>query len=176
MQNKFRKLIFMSAVFALAAGSGRAEVTSQSAAGFTVAHEAVIAASAEDVWAAFIDPAGWWSSAHTWSGDAANLSLDAKAGGCWCERWEGGEVAHLTVVSARPGGAITLSGGLGPLLSMGVAGALTFALEPGEDGVKVTLRYAAGGHFDAPVDALAPAVDGVIGEQFSRLLARIGGE
>jgi hypothetical protein len=55
---------------AVLATAARAEVTDRSAAGFEVVEKATIAAPAGKVWAALMQPDRWWSSQHSWSGDA----------------------------------------------------------------------------------------------------------
>ena len=44
------------------------------------------------------DVGRWWNPEHSYSGVAANFSIDARAGGCFCERLKDGSVAHMTVV------------------------------------------------------------------------------
>ncbi len=87
-------------IFALMKADGAAaEVISVAGNGFEVRETAHVAASPDKVYAVLLLPAQWWSSDHTFSGDAANLSLDARAGGCWCETLAGGgSVQHLQVV------------------------------------------------------------------------------
>jgi uncharacterized protein YndB with AHSA1/START domain len=124
----------------------------------------------------------WWSSAHTYSGNAANLSLDAQAGGCWCERWRDAAgashwVQHAQVVLAQEGRVLRLNGAFGPLQDMAVVGVLTIVTttgtgaEAGKHLLRMTYRVAGGS--EAGLDKLAPVVDGVIGEQFRRLRALI---
>ncbi|MEX0600366.1 MAG: hypothetical protein WD205_06975, partial [Rhodothermales bacterium] len=56
--------------------------------GFSIRHEAVVEAAPAAVYEMLVDNVGrWWSPSHTYSGDAANLSIDARPGGCFCERW-----------------------------------------------------------------------------------------
>ena len=43
----------------------------------------------------------WWNGSHSYSGQAANLSLARQAGGCFCERWGNNSVEHARVVYAR---------------------------------------------------------------------------
>src|SRR4051812_41820336 len=76
-----------------------------------------VKAAPAQAYAHVVDVAHWWSSDHTYSGDAKNLHLDARAGGCWCEKWPGGSVQHMSVLLAMPGKQLRLSGGLGPLQS-----------------------------------------------------------
>ena len=120
-------------------------------------------------YAATIDIGHWWSSSHTYSGDAKNLHIDAKAGGCFCEKWKNGSVEHMRVVLAMPGAMLRLSGGLGPLQSGALNGTLTFQFKSGEDGNQVLVSYLVGGYFSGGLDKLAGGVDAVLGEQLQRL-------
>jgi hypothetical protein len=114
----------------------------------------------------------WWSSAHTYSQDARNLSIELKPGGCWCEALPGGGGArHMTVVNVQPERMLRATGGLGPLQGLGVAGALTIALKGEDDHTTVTWTYDVGGHEKGGLDMLAGPVDGVLGEQARRLKA-----
>ena len=160
----------------LAAGIGQiaheasAEVSAVGSEGFEVRQQIHVSASPAAVYAALITPARWWDSQHTYSGNAANLTLDAKAGGCWCERLaDGGSVLHLLVVYAAPGKGLRLRGALGPLQAMGVEGAMSFSLKGGNDGTDLTMTYAVGGYAKEGFDNLSKAVDGVLGEQVTRL-------
>jgi uncharacterized protein YndB with AHSA1/START domain len=138
--------------------------------GFSVTETAHIAASPDQVYATLIVPSKWWNSAHTFSQDAANLTLDAKAGGCWCETLpNGGSVMHMTVVYVAPGKALRLRGALGPFQGMGVDGAMTVTLKPAGDGTDVTMTYAMGGYAKGGFADLAKAADAVLGEQLGRL-------
>jgi uncharacterized protein YndB with AHSA1/START domain len=138
--------------------------------GFQVTEHVQIAASPDKVYAALIQPAHWWSSAHTFSHNAANLTLDAKAGGCWCESMpDGGSVQHLVVVYASPGKALRLRGALGPLQGMAVDGALTVALQAVGSATDVQMTYAVGGYAKNGFDGISQAVDHVLGEQLASL-------
>jgi hypothetical protein len=57
-------------------GPAVAEVKSVATNGFAVADTQMIRAPPERVYAALGEIGRWWSSAHTFSGDAANLSLE----------------------------------------------------------------------------------------------------
>jgi len=110
-----------------------ATVNDSAANGFSVTEAVHIGATPDKVYAELIQPGHWWSSVHTFSKNATNLTLDAKAGGCWCEKMpNGGSVQHLTVVFADPGNALVLRGALGPMQGLGVDGALTIELKPGK--------------------------------------------
>ena len=151
-------------------GAAEAEVKSVAPNGFEVVDTATIQAPPERVYAALGEIARWWSSAHTFSRDAANLSLDLKAGGCFCERLKaGGSVQHLLVVYAAPGEGLRLRGALGPLQMEGVDGTLAWALKSTEGGTSVTQSYVVGGYIRSGTDQWAPKVDGVLHEQLDRL-------
>ena len=179
-----RRIVAFATVAALAASPASAEVVAQSEAGFVLVNETTAAASPAAVWKALIAPSTWWSPAHTYSGDAASLYLDAQATGCFCELLplpkdapEGtrrGSVEHGHVVFASPGKLLRLSGGLGPLQSEAVGATLTIALTPEGDGTKITWTYVVGGYMRPKVDAIAPMVDQVLGEQAARLAAKAG--
>jgi hypothetical protein len=148
-----------------------AEVVDADAVGFTCRNAVVVPVSPAEVYARLVGEVGsWWSSDHTFSGDAANLRIDDGAEGCFCETLPGGGVVrHLTVVHAAPGKLLPLRGGLGPLQGSAVTGAMSWELAPSGLGTAVTLTYAVGGYAPGGLDAWAPAVDRVVGEQLDRL-------
>jgi len=163
-----RRLLPLLAV--VAAPPAAAEVTGQSASGFATAGAVTIAAEPERVWATLIQPGRWWNAEHSWSGNAANLSLDPRAGGCFCEALpSGGSVEHMRVIYADPRRQLRLSGALGPLQSEGLAATLTVTLERSGQGTQLAWSYKVGGYTDLPLVQIAPAVDGVLSEQFGRL-------
>ena len=131
-------------------------------------------------WAALIAPAEWWDDAHTFSGKAANLSLDARPGGCFCETLPAadggapGGVEHMRVVYLKPGDALRLRGALGPLQSEPVEGVLTVKLEAKDGGTRVAWTYAWAGAMRYPAAQIVPAVAGVMKGQFDRLAKRLG--
>lgn len=171
------KMMIVASVLALlVAGAARAEVTDAQPSGFQVRHQVVIAAPAATVWGVLVQPSKWWSSAHTWSGSAANLSLGAASGGCFCERLpSGGSVLHMTTVHAAPGQKLVLSGGLGPLQSSGANGAMTVLLAEKDGATMVTITYDVGGYFKGGLDKLAAPVDMVLGQQVQGLKAAVEG-
>jgi hypothetical protein len=126
------------------------------------------------VWAELVMPSHWWSPVHTFSKSAANLSLDPRAGGCWCEKLPGGGSAqHLMVFAVMPGEALVLRGALGPMQGLGVDGALTVHLKAAGDGTDVSVSYNVGGYLKDGLAAFAGPVDMVLGEQFGRLKAQV---
>ena len=149
----------------------RAGVIDSTANGFTVKNSVTIVGSTPDqVYSHLVKDVGmWWSSAHTWSQNAANLSIDDKAGGGFREKLaSGGSVLHLTVVYADPGKTLRMSGGLGPLQTLAVAGTMTWAFSKQGDGTQVELTYTIGGYRPGGLAFLAPLVDKVLLEQLTR--------
>ena len=162
-----RAMLLFLITAALPAG---ATVVDVAANGFTVQVTAHIAAPAAKVYSALITPAHWWSSDHTFSGNAANLVLHARAGGCWCEKLpDGGSVTHLTVVYADPGKLLRLRGALGPFQSYGVEGAMTWALQALADGTDLALTYSLGGYIKGGFEAWSKGADGVLTDHIARL-------
>jgi len=160
-------IVAATACFASAAP---AEVTGRNETGFATAGTVTIAATPTRVWAALVKPGRWWNAEHSWSGDAANLSLQPRAGGCFCEALPGGgSVEHMQVIYADPGRQLRMTGALGPLQSEGLAATLSVQLEAAGKGTKLTWSYKVGGYTALPLAQIAPAVDGVVAEQFGRL-------
>jgi hypothetical protein len=161
-------IVLLAAV--VGSASARAEIADSSAAGFRVRYTASLRATPAAAYDAIVRHVGaWWSSDHTFSGDAKNLSIVATPGGCFCERLPGGGgVRHLTVVHAAPGKRLCLIGGLGPLQQAGVAGSMTWNLTAADGGTTLEMTYAVGGYVPGGITALAPIVDSVLGEQFER--------
>ncbi len=176
------------AILALAATSFAsplsAEVIAADNSSFITRAEAVVEADTKAAWLALISPARWWSGEHTWSADAANLTLVPQAGGCFCERIPEvedaeritleGSVEHMRVIQAYPEVALRMNGALGPLQSEPVTGILTIALSEVEDGTKIVFEYNVGGSMRYPVPVISAAVDGVMTLQLTRLSELLG--
>jgi hypothetical protein len=177
---RMNKLMMYAAVLAIASMAGEraaAEVVAVAANGFEVRETAHIAAPSDKVYAALLLPAHWWSSDHTFSGNAANLVLDAHAGGCWCESLpDGGSVEHLRVVYVSPGKILRLRGALGPFQGLAVDGVMTLNVKSVPDGSEISLTYAIGGYAKDGFDGLSKTADGVLGEQLLRLKKLVDGE
>lgn len=159
------------AALLLSAGNAAAEVTDSAANGFTVRHVVPVKAERARVYAAAVGDVGqWWSSDHTVSGNAANLYITTTVPGCFCESLgEQSGLVHMMVSFVSPGVLVRLTGGLGPLGLMGVAGNMTWEFDESDSGTVVTLQYAVGGYMDGGLDTVAPAVDAVLGEAMQRL-------
>lgn len=158
-----------------------AELSAVGIGGFTTSHSAEVAAAPDAAWQALVDDVSlWWNGDHSWSGDAGNLYIDATAGGCFCERLpEGGWVEHLRITYLAPGREMRLRGSLGPLMQMGIPGTMIWQVEPaepGESGSRITFTYIVHGHLENGFDGIAPAVDGVIGEQLDRLVTHLASD
>lgn len=164
------KCLASAVALGLLASPAAAEVLDTGASGFTVQETAHLTATPDAVYAALIQPGQWWNGAHSFSGSAANFTLDAKAGGCWCETLSGGgTVEHMRVVFADPGKVLRLRGGLGPMQGMAVEAAMTWTLKEAGKETDLTLTYAAGGYAKDGFAELAKSVDHVLSEQVNRL-------
>jgi uncharacterized protein YndB with AHSA1/START domain len=153
----------MLAMLPLAAG---AEVKLATADAMLIRHEFHIAAPAGKAWESLLHPQRWWPADHTWSGRRESLSLEPVAGGCYCERWDGGSAQHGRVVMAVPGKALKLDAALGPFLEMAISGILAVSLAE-KDGVTTAIvTYRVSGDAAHGLEALAPVVDQVLGMQF----------
>ena len=186
----FRAALAAGAALAFALPA-QAEVTESSDSHFVTRHAVEIAAQPGDAWLALIAPADWWADSHTWSADAANLTLTPRAGACFCEvipAEDNGDTAglegsaqHMTVVQAVPRKVLRMRGALGPLQSEPVDGVLTITMQAieGEDGETIGTRmvweYVVGGTMRFEVAEISKAVDGVIGQQALGLAEALGG-
>jgi hypothetical protein len=169
-----RIMAFLAGVGAAMAAPAPAAVTSSSDWGFATESSAEIAAGADIVYALLAQPGRWWEGSHSYSGDAANMTIDSRAGGCFCETipakaGPAGTVEHARVIQAMPGQRLRLSGALGPLQAEGVVGTLDFAITPARKGVKVVMTYVVGGYIRGGPRRIAPLVDQVLATQLAGL-------
>lgn len=151
-----------------------AKVTASSAGGFVSEHALELpGVTPHEAYLALTrDVALWWDASHSHSGNARNFSLDARAGGCFCEQLPGGgSVQHMQVVFADPGKRLRMLGGLGPLQALAVQGSMDFNLHAYEGGTRLEYRYAVGGYLPEGLDSWAGAVDQVQLGQLQRLQA-----
>jgi hypothetical protein len=164
----------LSTLALIGAPAAQAEVVASAAGGFVSRHEIAAPVTPEKAYAAFVRVQDWWDGAHSFSGVAKNLRIEARPGGCWCEKLSrGGFVEHLRVTHAAPGERLTLSGGLGPLGAMAVAGAFAVEFAAAPDGSKITWTYAVNGYARGGMAALAAPVDAVLTEQAGRYRAAL---
>ena len=165
------KLTILFVVLLLAvAVNASAEIADSAANGFTYKLVLNLQAPPETVYQRLLAIGNWWGSGHTFSGDAHNMSIDARPMGCWCERLpNGGGVRHLQVVMVIPGKMLVMTGGLGPLQSMAATGSMKIGLAPANGGTQLQVTYSVTGYLPAGMNSLAAPVDGVLTEQFMRL-------
>ena len=167
MAHPLRTLLAL--LLAAVAPAAHADIKAAASDGFLVVHSARIDASPARIYALLPAVDRWWSGSHTYSGDATNLTLDPQAGGCFCERWKDGSVAHGRVVLALRDQLLRIDTALGPLQGKAVTGVLTFQLVPDGNATVLTLAYRVNGATGSALDKDAPAVDRVLSEQFARL-------
>lgn len=169
------KILSTGLVLALFATGASAEVRARTDNGFTLGYERPVRAGPDTVLETVAMPSGWWSSDHTYSGDAANIRLDMIPGGCWCEALPGGGVKHAEVVMVWPGRRmVRFDAPFGPLQGMGADAVLTMTWSDPPDGGERVLRWTF--VVSGPgTGTMADAIDGVMTEQFRRLGDRLDG-
>jgi uncharacterized protein YndB with AHSA1/START domain len=158
-------LVLPIVLLAALPGAALAELKSVAADGFLVEHRYEIATTPDQAWAVLVHPERYWPDDHTWSGSRANLSLSAEAEGCFCERWTAGSVEHGRVIMALPGKVLRIRGSLGPLQELALAGVLNVSLKENEQGTEAVVTYRVSGDSLHRLEAFAPVVDQVIGQQ-----------
>jgi len=165
-----RAILLASRLCGAASAVAAAEVADSSAGGFTVKITLSIQAAPDEVYRQLIHVGDWWNSEHTFSGDARNLNIEEKAGGCFCEKLpNGGGVRHLQVLFVAPGNTLRMGGGLGPLQGIAANGSMTIQLSPAGAGTKLDVIYAVAGYLPSGMNTLAAPVDSVLTGQFVRL-------
>ncbi len=168
----------------IVAAPARAEVVQADERGFVVSGSATVrGVSAQEAWAQLVEPANWWSSDHSWSGEAQNMWLVGAVDGCFCEALPGlesaeenGSAEHMRVIQALPGRLLRMRGSLGPLQSEALTGVLTIELAATADkesALVISWTYVVGGYARFSLEEIAPAVDGVIDEQMQRFTAHL---
>lgn len=85
-----RTIAVLTIALLLPIGAVHGEVVDSNASGFTISRAFDIAAPPARVWEGLAHIGAWRDSRHTYSGDAKNLSIELKPGGCWCEALPGG--------------------------------------------------------------------------------------
>ncbi|WP_229710196.1 SRPBCC family protein [Novosphingobium indicum] len=162
------------------------KVASVSDRGFVVQQVVEVSVAPDEAWATLIKPSEWWDSNHTWSGDAANLSIEPRAGGCFCEVLPNktspraaprGSVEHMRVVYIEQERVLRMVGALGPLQGEALNGTMTIQLKPEGEGsrTQILLEYVVGGYSRSAFEKLAGSVDGMLGEQLKGYVSKFGG-
>lgn len=151
-------------------GTCLADVLETSPGSLTVESGVIVEAAPEVAFETFTTALPkWWDSAHTWSGDAKNLSLEPRAGGCFCEQLPAkGSVQHGRVIFAQPGQLLRLDAALGPFQEMAIQGVLTFRFAADGKSTRVTLNYRVSGAITMDPAKLAPMADAMLAGQMRR--------
>ena len=165
------EFVFVLLTLTLTAPIAKPDVVDSASNGFTVKATVQIQAAPKDVYRQLIHNVGdWWNSAHTFSGDAHNLSIEEKPMGCFCEKLPNeGSVRHMQVVSIMPGKALGMTGAFGPLQNIAAIGNLRIQLAASEGGTTLEVTYAVTGYLPAGLNTWAAPVNSVLTEQFTRL-------
>ncbi len=150
--------------------SVQADVSASASDGFQIKIVKSIQTDATKVFDSLVnDVSKWWNADHTYSGKSENLSMDLGKGCMYEQLPSGGFVRHMEIVFFQPGKTLRLTGGLGPLQEMGVAGAMTFSLTPNGKTTDLELTYNVSGSSTQQLDKIAPAVEKVLSEQLESL-------
>jgi len=156
----------MAAALAIASPAA-AEVKSTSDSGFRLENRVTVAATPEEAWQALGEIGRWWSSAHTYSGDALNITMPLRPGACFCEALPGGGVEHGRVILVWPEHRmLRVEAALGPLQDEGIAAVLSFHVKPAPGGAQIVQTYNVGGARPEMVK-MASGVDDVLAQQLA---------
>jgi uncharacterized protein YndB with AHSA1/START domain len=164
-------LLLTAVILALAPNRAPAEVLDSAGNGFVVKITVNIKAAPDEVYRKIVRNVGdWWNSEHTFSHDAHNLSIEEKPMGCFCEKLpNNGGFRHMQVIQLAPGKGLILNGAMGPLNSIAATGNMVFQLSPADGGTKLDVTYSVVGYQKAGMNTWAAPIDGVLGEQITRL-------
>ena len=167
-----KKLVCATILAAIAASPAclRAEIVSSSDTHFVLRHEAISTLDAGQLWDRLVQPASWWHPDHTYSGDSANLSLDANAGGHWREDWDDGSVSHGRVLYVKQGQQLRMEAPFGPLQGIGAYTIWTITISGAGNGSKVVFDEVSTAAPGTNMAEMAKAVDFVKGEAIRRLV------
>jgi hypothetical protein len=98
------------------------------------------------------------------------MTIDGRAGGCFCENLPpDGSVQHMTVVLAEPGKTLRLRGSLGPLQEQAIVGTMTWTFAETAGRARIELTYVVGGYLRGGLEPVARLVDQVLAVQVQRL-------
>jgi len=165
-----RKTLLLMLICLLSPAMMQGDVADSSANGFNIKIATLIHAGPNEIYDRLVHHVGdWWSSDHTFSQDAHNLSIDDKPMGCFCEKLPNGGVRHAEVIMVMPNKILVMSGTLGPLQRLAATGTLTFVLLPIKDNTRLEVTYAVDGYLSEGMNTWAAPVDKVLTEQVARL-------
>lgn len=169
---------YLAAVALLLTSPATAAVVHSDNHDFEVSQSVLLTVPASEAFTAFTRVSAWWLKDHTYSDSPANLSFDARPGGCFCERFPaGGGIEHMRVTYVEPGQTLILTGALGPLLHEAVNGVMNVHVENAAGGSRLTIDYSASGFANGGAEKLASAVDGMLAQSIKsyRVFAAGGG-
>ena len=156
----------VAGIVLFAAVPAAAEVVERHADGFTLRFEVAMETTPEDLLGSLGEIGKWWDGAHSYSGDAANMTLAMQPGGCFCEALtDGTAFEHGRVVSINPATGVLLNAPLGPLKATATKADLGFGWASGNRGWTVVMTFMVEG---PGLGAFADPVDGVMGGAFAR--------
>lgn len=147
-----------------------AELGKVTPSGYLVTIKAPVRATPRATFIAIQQAGKWWGDEHTYSGNAGHMTLEYRAGGCFCERWNNNSIEHARVLYVERDKALRLQGGLGPLQEMAVNGIMDFRLQARGDDTSLTFTYRVRGSAEDGLDKTAAVVDRVLAEQITRLV------
>lgn len=169
MSSRITSLV-CAALLTLGAAPALAAVSNVTPSGFLVTIKTTLKTSPKTAFTQLQQVGSWWNGAHTYSGKAAAMTFEMRAGGCFCERWDGNSIEHGRVIHVVREKVLRLEATLGPLQEMAVNGIMHFAMEPAGEDTALTLTYRVRGSPEAALDKLAANVDRVLVEQMTRFV------
>ena len=159
------KTLIAATALLLAAMPASAEVIARTADSFTLRFERRTEAPPAVIATLMGRPYAWWDGAHSYSGDAANLSVDMQVGGCWCEKLPDGSAFHHGTVLAIEEDRLVFDAPFGPMHGKTTRADLVVAWSGPEGGRTLVWTLTVEG---AGLGAFADPVDGVMGAAFAR--------
>ncbi len=156
-------------IVALFATPVAAQVIERSDDHFALRYEIDLDSPPDDLWTALGEVGVWWDPAHTYSGDASNMSLVLEPGGCFCERLaDGTDFEHGRVVESDRETGVLLDAPLGPLKGKAETArwSIGWTGSPLGGGWRLVITYGVRG---PGVGAWADGVDAVMRGQYGRL-------
>jgi len=134
---------------------------------FVLRYEVGLETTPEDIYRAVNEVGRWWDGAHTYTGEAMNLTLPLEVGACFCEAMpDGTAFEHGRVVEADPQTGVLLDAPLGPLKGKADTARWAVGWSPANGGWTLVMAFVVRGE---GLGALADPVDSVMGGQFRRL-------
>jgi hypothetical protein len=170
MKRLFSTFLFLLSAVALA------DVTSKGDTGFTLVITGEVKTTPVEAYDQFVRIEEWWLEGHTWYGKSENLSIEPKAGGCFCEISGDNQVLHMLVSYVQPGVELKMVGGLGSLQMMGVHGGMSWRFEPIPDGTRIIQTYNVTGYAPSGLKDVADIIDSIQTSQLNALVNKLSSD